>query len=152
MQTEERTIESYFADWESEVFGRGYGKGEPHTLAALKTFFATVGSGEPADRQNCYNFQALEAALSPTVAWLLINTLCQANVIEYGTSPRFAWLTNPGEKLKEFLATKTVDELVYICCAECGDNPGCGPRHCNCGPDGYEEGRACPNPFFYRRR
>lgn len=36
MSEPERTLESYFADWESSAFGLGYGTGEPHTLAALK--------------------------------------------------------------------------------------------------------------------
>lgn len=150
METE-RTLESYFADWETDVFGIGYGSGEPHTLAALKIFFATVGQGEAADRQHCYNYERLEVALTPTVAWLLINTLVKANVIEYGTSPRFAWLTEPGKKLKAFLATKSVDELVDICCAGSDENYYCGPSHCNCGPQGFEEGRVCANPFFYCR-
>jgi hypothetical protein len=149
----ERSLESYFADWETEAFGFGYGSGEEYTLAALKTFFATVGEGEPEDRQHCYDYKKLEAALTPTVAWLLINALCRwkVDVIEYGTSPRYAWLTEPGRKLKEFFALKSVDELVDICCADCGDNPGCGPDHCNCGPEGYEKNRVCPNPFFPRR-
>lgn len=151
METEERTLESYFADWEDHAFGMGYGTGEEHTLAALKTFFATVGQGEPEDRQHCYDYQKLEAALTPTVAWLLINALCkwEVDVIEYGTSPRFAWLNDNGIKLKEFFATKTVDELVAIC-SGAETEYGCGPNYCNCGPDGVV--RVCPNPFFPRRR
>lgn len=150
MTEPERTLESYFADWETEAFGFGYGTGEEHTLGALKTFFATVGKDEPQDRQHCYDYQKLETALTPTVAWLLINVLAKADVIEYGTSPRYAWLTDSGVKLKEFLATKSVEELIDICCADCGENPGCGPTHCNCGPRGYDPIRVCPNPFFQR--
>ena len=149
----DRTLESYFADWESNAFGFGYGTGEEHTLAAIKTFFATVGEGEPDDRKHCYDNRKLEDALTPTVAWLLINALAKwdVDVIEYGTSPRFAWLTKNGVRLKDFLATKSVDELVDICCADCGENPGCGTNHCNCGPRGYDKERVCPNPFFPRR-
>lgn len=153
MSDAERTPESYFADWESHAFGFGYGSGEGHILAAVKTFFATVGKDEPADRQHCYDYQKLEAALTPTVAWLLINALAKwdVDVIEYGTSPRYAWLTDNGIKLRDFIAAKSVEDLADICCADCGENPGCGPRTCNCGPHGYDENRVCPNPFFPRR-
>lgn len=147
----ERTLESYFADWESEAFGYGYGSGERHTLGALKSFFQAIGRD---DNPDAYEYEKLDAAVGKTVAWLLINTLCQwkIDVIEYGTSPRYGWLNVHGVKLKHFLASKSVDELVDICCADCGENPGCGVNHCNCGPDGYDDKRVCPNPFFPRRR
>ncbi|GAG02270.1 unnamed protein product, partial [marine sediment metagenome] len=37
-----KTIEEQFIDWESEVFGFGYGSGEEHILKALKEFFETI--------------------------------------------------------------------------------------------------------------
>ncbi len=145
----DRSIESYFADWEGEAFGFGYGTGEPHTLAALKAFFAAIGRD---DSPTAYDYEKLEAAVGATVAWLLINILCKWNidVIEYGTSPRYGWLTKNGEKLQAFLATKSVDELLEVCCVA-ETEYGCGPNTCNCGPEGYDEKRVCPNPFFPRR-
>lgn len=146
-----KTIEQNFIDWETNVFGYGYGTGEEHTLASLKMFFATIGT-DP-ERPNSYDYQKLEAALGPTVAWLLINTLCKhgVDIIEYGTSPRFAWLTPQGVALKDFLASKSVEELVELCCSRSEDDFPCSPTSCNCGPDGYEEGRKCPNPFWICR-
>lgn len=140
-----KTIEHNFADWESETFGYGYGTGEPHTLRALKAFLEAVGrDGLP----NGYEYEKLEEAVTAPVAWLLINRLCQVDILEYGTSPRFGWLTREGEALKAFTETKTVGELVDICCDRSEDNPGCGSDSCNCGPNGYEEGRVCFNPFW----
>lgn len=145
-----RTLESYFIDWEGETFGYGYGSGEPHIIPALRTFFELC---PPLDaKQRAYDYFALESALTPTVAWLLINILGRAKVIEYGSSPRHAWLTDRGYHLRAFVLSKTADELVTLateydlvakfCCSE---------THCNCSsPMGYVEGAICPNPFFAR--
>lgn len=138
-----------FADWESTAFGFGYGTGEGHVLAALKTFFETV---RERDGSQVYDYRELEAAMPPATAWLLINRLCQIDVIEYGTSPRFAWLTEEGRRLKEFITSKTVDELEAICCERGDDFNVCYPDACNCGPEGYEEGRVCVNPFWPDKR
>ncbi len=144
-----RTLESYFVDWESEVFGFGYGTGEPHTIPALRTFFVLCPPPD-ADHRG-YDYQALEHALTPTVAWLLINALGKADIIEYGTSPRYAWLTEKGYRLREFMLSKTPDELVALVCEFDQEQPHCGPRNCNCGPNGYREG-PCPNPFYHDNR
>lgn len=145
-----KSIEDSFRDWESNVFGFGYGSGEEHTLAALKTFLATVGEGEPEDRARCYDYKKLEAACGPQVAWLLINTLAhhRADMFNYGTSPRFGWLEPTGERLKAFVVGKTVDELVAICCEGDENYNVCYPDACNCGEGGYEKGRKCLNPFW----
>lgn len=140
-----KSIEHNFADWESATFGLGYGTGESHVLRALKAFFDAFGVD---DRPMSYDFEKLEEAVTAPVAWLLINRLCQVDIIEYGTSPRYAWLTPEGEALRVFIDSKTVGELVDICCDRSEDNPGCGPDTCNCGPNGYEEGRVCYNPFW----
>lgn len=142
-----KAIEESFIDWEAYVFGFGYGTGEDHTLAALKTFMATVGRD---DSEGAYDYRKLEEALSPTVAWLLINILCRhaVDIIEYGTSPRHGWLTPQGEALKVFLADRSVDQLVELCCASPGEHNYCYPDACNCGLHGYEKGRKCLNPFW----
>lgn len=137
-----KTIEQNFADWESTAFGFGYGTGEEHILRALKAFFDAFGVD---DRPNSSDYRRLEEAVTAPVAWLLINRLCQVDIIEYGSSPRFAWLTPEGEALREFMATKTVSELEEIVGSH---NEHCYPDACNCGPEGYDEGRLCYNPFW----
>lgn len=136
-----KTLDENFADWEGHVFGFGYGSGEPHTVPALRRFFALCP-----DKAG-YDFEVLERELTPTVAWLLINALAKADVLEYGTSPRFAWLTARGLALKAYLATKTDDEAIELCCYS-SDYVPCYPDACNCGPNGYEDGRKCVNPFW----
>src|ERR1700754_195307 len=129
-----KTIEQHFADWESHAFGFGYGSGEEHIMSALKGFFAAFGAN---DRAASYEYGKLEQSVTPAVAWLLINRLCQLDVIEYGTSPRFGWLTREGEALKAFVDSKSADELTEIAAGHDEDNPGCYPDACNCGPNGY---------------
>lgn len=109
-----KTIEQNFVDWEAHVFGFGYGTGEPHTLGALKSFMYAVGRE---DHAHAYDYTKLETAVGAVPAWLLLNILCHADIIDYGSSPRFGWLTSRGERLKDFLATKSVEELVALCCA-----------------------------------
>ena len=140
-----KSLENHFVDWHGDVFRYGYGTGEPHTLPALKAFFAAFGDDW---RANSYDYRVLENAVSPAVAWLLINILCKADVIEYGTSPRFAWLTPEGERVKEFIDSKSADELVELTTSWDENYIHCYPDACNCGPNGYEEGRKCDNPFW----
>ena len=135
----------YFCDWESHVFGYGYGTGEEHVLRALKTFFANTTIDHDSDGPRGYSYETLEAALTPPVTWLLINTFCHADIIEYGTSPRYAWLTEQGERLKTFVDSKTIEELENIC-GPAPDYYTCSPHHCNC-DDG-----PCDNPFWVSRR
>lgn len=145
-----KTLDQSFVDWESHAFGFGYGTGEPHTLAALKAFMAAVGRD---DLPNAYDYEKLEAAVTPTVAWLLINTLAghKIDLIDYGTSPRFGWLSPEGERLKAYVDSKTVDELVDLVCGDHEPGDYCSPTSCNCGPKGYENGKKCPNPFWVCR-
>jgi hypothetical protein len=141
-----KTIEDYFTDWESSAFGFGYGTGEAYILPALKRFFELcLMPGEGG-----YDYRILEAELTPTVAWLLINALArhQVDAIEYGTSPRYGWPTPRGVALKNFLASKTADELYDLAAGQTEDYVRCYPDACNCGPKGYEAGRVCGNPFW----
>lgn len=133
--------QKHFRDWEAHVFGYGYGSGETYTYPALKAFFAAID-------ERTYDHHALCAAVTPVAAWLLINTLCHADIIEYGTSPRFGWLTPKGEKLKAYLDAHTIEEL-YEARRLSGDEfPECYPDACNCGPNGWEKGKRCYNPFW----
>ena len=139
-----KTIDENWIDWEGHAFGFGYGSGEPHTIAALKRFM------ELAPVDGAYDYAVLESELTPTVAWLLINLLCRSDVdmLEYGTSPRYAWLTARGKALKAYMATKSIDDLVELTCGHDEDYAICYPDTCNCGPNGYEAGKRCPNPFW----
>jgi hypothetical protein len=130
-----KTPDDYFADWEASVFGFGYGSGEEHILPALKQFMdaaEAAGGGT-------YDYRELEASLGPVVTWLLINALCHADIIEYGSSPRFGWLTEHGAALKVYLAGRTLDQLAD---ALSDYDEHCYPNHCNCD---LEE---CSNPFW----
>jgi hypothetical protein len=142
-----KTLDENFIDWEGNTFGFGYGSGEPHTIPALKRFF------ELCQENGAYDYQLLECELSPTVAWLLINILAsdRISVLEYGTSPRYAWLTDEGAALKKFFASKTPDELVSLATEYDHNYVHCYPDACNCGPDGYAKGAVCKNPFWKRR-
>ena len=140
-----KPIEQSFSDWESHVFGFGYGTGEEHIFRSLKGFFDAFGNDAGPES---YDHEKLETAVGAPVAWLLINVLCRFDIIEYGTSPRYGWLTPEGKRLREFVAGKTVGELEEIVCSRTEDNPPCAPDCCNCGPNGYEKGKVCPNPFW----
>lgn len=145
-----KTMDEYFRDWEASAFGFGYGTGEEHILPALKRFLALCATGSTG---RCYDHAEVSRELTPTVAWLLINALCKADVIEYGSSPRYGWLTEHGEQLQAYVATKTADELYDIACKYNSDDYiVCYPDACNCGPNGYEDGRVCDNPFWPDRR
>jgi hypothetical protein len=137
-----KSIEHSFRDWEGNAFGLGYGTGEPHTLAALKTFL------EACPESGGYDYQLLEAKCGPAVAWLLINRLCRIHIFEYGTSPRYAWLTDTGKRLKEFVGARSVEQLYEIVMGPDDDYDPCYPGTCNHGPEGYVEGRKCINPFW----
>lgn len=147
MTTPTKTHEDHFRDWESHAFGFGYGTGERHVLAALKDLFAAWGDD---GRPYSYDYKKLESAVTPTVAWLFINALCRHDVdaIEYGISPRYGWLTDHGQRLKAFVDRKSADELYEICGGYTEDYVHCYPDACNCGPNGYEAGRKCANPFW----
>lgn len=141
----EKTIEENFRDWHGNIFSFGYGSGEPHTIPTLKKFLELCNRGA---YNHQYDFSILEKELTPPVAWLLINILCKPDVdiLEYGTSPRFAWLTKKGERLKEFVSSRTNEELLDIACRYDENYHSCYPDVCNC--DGYVEGKICYNPFW----
>lgn len=142
--SKQKTLEEHFRDWESNFIGYGYGSGEPYTIPALRTFLALCNEGAYG---HSYDFEKLESALGGATAWLLISILAKADILEYGTSPRFAWLTEKGERLKEFVLSRSDDELLSIVCDH-DDYIPCYPDSCNCGPKGYEKGRVCQNPFW----
>lgn len=140
-----KTIEESFRDWESYVFGFGYGSGEPVVLGLLKHFFHIMAHDDP--RHPSYDYQVLESALGAGQTWLMINALCHACIIDYGTSPRHGWFTFEGQRLCDFVRGHSADSLVSMCESD-ESTDSCEPHCCNCGPNGYEEGKHCDNPFW----
>lgn len=138
-----KTLEQNFQDWEGNVFGFGYGSGEPHTVPALKKFLSLCEAPN-----GSYDYNVLERELTPAVAWLLMNALGHADIIEYGTSPRFGWLTEKGRALKEFTDARDEDTLIELATSRTEDDMPCSPGACNCGPNGYQAGVKCVNPFW----
>ena len=98
-----KTEAQFFLDWEKAVFGYGYGTGEQHTIKALKDFLSSFDKS--------YNYEELEQKLGFEITWLLINILAKDDVLEYGSSPRFAWLTSKGELLQNFVKEHTLVQL-----------------------------------------
>lgn len=130
-----RKIEDkHFIDWEGEIFGYGYGTGEEYTLLALKMFFDTLTE----DRN--YDYEQLEKKMGHMTAWLMINILCHADIIEYGPSPRFGWISKKGKLLGEYIKGKTVDEL-YDKINTDENYIHCYKGICNCD-------KPCNNPLF----
>ena len=140
-----KSLEDYFIDWESTAIGFGYGSGEPFTIPALHRFM------ELCPREGCYRYEVLEECLGGAIFWLLVSVLCKAQILEYGTSPRAAWLTNEGRSLRDFVLSKSPEELVEIVTRFDENYIVCYPDSCNCGPNGYQEGVICANPFWHRR-
>lgn len=139
-----KTIDDYFSDWGKSVFGFGYGDRERHIIPAIKTFMSSFGTEYGAKN---YDYEKLERACGATVAWLMINALCRAEIIEYGSSTRFGWLTDEGERLRDYIIGHSSDHLVKTA-IQSTDYIPCYPTACNCGPSGYVEGKKCSNPFW----
>lgn len=100
-----------FKGWEQEAFGYGYGTGEEPVLTAVRDFFAWVE--EEGDVKK-YDYEVMENKLGKTVAWLLINVMCKTGIIEYGTSPRYGWLTAKGRELMDFFGENPLEEMYDI--------------------------------------
>ncbi len=138
-----KSLEQYFADWVGDTIGFGYGTGEPHLIAAVRRFLELTPEGEP------YDYRMLETELTPAVSWLLICLFGHHDLIEYGVSPRFAWLTASGKRLRAFMLSKTIDDLVGMARRSPDDEVSeCYRNACNCSLDGSPAGRRCPNPFW----
>ena len=99
-----KTIDQYFYYWESHVFGYSHGTGEKYIIPELQKFMSIIPEVES------YDYKEIEKNMSPLITWLFINILCHANIFEYGTSTRYAWLTECGKVLKNYLLNKTYPE------------------------------------------
>ncbi len=127
--------DKYFIDWESQVFGYGYGSGEEYIFDGLKAFFSCV------KKDGCYEHEVIEKSLGGLSCWLFINILCRADIIDYGTSPRYVWLSDKGKILKEYIESKTTEELYKMTNVD-ESYAHCSKEHCNC------TGEKCNNPLF----
>lgn len=143
----QKTLEDYFRDWEGEAFGYGYGTGEFHIVPVLHKFMSLC---EPKEYGK-YDYEVLEKELGAATAWLLINVFCRHDIIEYGISSRVGWLTKEGNRLREFVCSKTPDELYEIVMNDADEVCLCYRNACNCGENGYQEGVLCKNPFWKDR-
>lgn len=130
-----KTEEDWFRDWHSEYMGYGYGTGEQHTIPALKLFLGSI------PEEGAYDYRELEEAMDPAALWLLIGILCACDVIEYGGSPRFGWLSTRGKWLKGFCDGKSDQELYGIATMDTTCYTPCFSDQCQC-PE------PCNNPMF----
>lgn len=130
-----------FAEWEGATFGFGYGSGEGPVFAILQEFRRLLEDGRS------YDYRKLEEAFDPPAAWLLINALCKSDTVEYGTSPRFGWLTHDvGAPLFAFLAQFNDAQSLYdahlAASREIDDMEQCGDR--------ATDGAWCCRPLAHR--
>lgn len=130
-----------FIDWFAEHISHGYGTGEQYTIPCLKLFL------ENCPEDGNYDFEVIQNVVGKAETWFLMSIFGKTDVINYGTSPRYGWLDDKGKLLKQYVDGKTVDALYGLVMTD-GDYVHCGPTYCNCGPNGYEKDRKCPNPLF----
>ena len=134
--------DKHFREWEQVTFGYGYGTGELHILPILHAFFAALEDG------SAYNASHFVAQWGGAVTWLLLNALLHGGILEYGTSPRYGWLTPQGERLREYVLSKTPKDLYDIATMDVDyDHPLCSRSFCNC-PDGSDTQGCRHNPLF----
>ncbi len=105
--------EKFFINWISDNLGYGYGTGELYTISTLKNFLTMIPD-ECDDRS--YDYRNIEKVMGGPVTWLMIDKLCSCDIVEYGCSPRFAWLTDKGKKLRIFVMSRTSEELISLVC------------------------------------
>ncbi len=141
-----KTQDQYFVDWESFAFGFGYGTGEPHLIPVIKDFLEHLASKRP------YDYREIEAKFGPVVGWMMINKMCELDVIEYGTSPRGGWLTEHGQRLADYVSERSAEQLIDLVTEFPDGYIHCYPDACNCGPQGYDTKAVCDNPFWEKRR
>lgn len=89
--------EQEFCEWYGEVLGYGYGTGDVHYCNNLRHFFWLAAQPGP------YDYNEMERDMGAAVFWLLLNTLCNAGVVDYGTSPRAGWLSPEGRRIADFV-------------------------------------------------
>lgn len=137
-----KAADDYFRDWMTQTFGWYHGSRRERLIRDLAAFLAEV----PGDRP--YEYERLVAAVGPLAAWMLIDKLYRAGVLAYNSSPRSAYLTEAGVALKHYVSSRSAGDLLEIVPKVADDYRYCTPGDCNCGPDGFDPDRVCPNPFW----
>jgi len=134
-----------------------YGSGEQYVVPALKEFlsyykreaFAPLGIDEFVTNLS----QPPLATLTPATIWMLVNTLNAFDILDYGTSPRYGWLTDQGFELKKYLDDNTVEHILDVLFQEHESTKGImfpcshGDIMCCCEDRDDEKGIRCINPF-----
>lgn len=83
-----------------------YGDIEPHLDAYLPKFFAVevkeVGFND-------------EHSMNTLEFWFVVSWLVKMDFLEYGTSPRGAWLTREGQEFKNYVLStpKPITNIIY---------------------------------------
>jgi hypothetical protein len=95
--------------------------GAPHVSRALKGLCEVVPLG------GC-DCQIVERALTAPVAWLMINALRHADIIEQGPSMRSIRFTDRGVFLAEFVRVRSVENLAELIDESASETPSpcCG--------------------------
>jgi len=141
-----KSDDQFFIDWESMVFGYGYGTGEQYTLHTVIKFFRSLN-----DDGRSYDYEKVERLLGKEIAWLMINIFCKNNLIDYGTSPRHGWLSSSGLALAKYIKSKSSEDLYHVVMNDDAyremDIGYCNKRTCNCYPD-QMNGICRTNPFI----
>lgn len=140
-----KTADDYFRDWVTEAFGGRYGLQRERLIHTLTIFLADA----PID--GSYDYEKLETTIGSLSAWNLIELLNHAGILSYASSARCASLTEAGVALKRYVGSRSVDALIRTITTVDDDYRYCLPDACNCGPDGFDPDRVCPNPFWPRQ-
>jgi hypothetical protein len=145
---EEVVTDKHFREWEQEAFGFGYGTGEAYILPILSRFFRALTHGVGSHNAGHYDAERLAAQLGDAHTWFLLNVLCRMDVIAYGTSPQYGWLTTLGQRLFSYVRVRTPHQL-YAIVTQDGEpaQPLCSRTSCHC-PDGSDTQGCQHNPLF----
>lgn len=137
----------YFIDWYHSELGYGYGTGDEYYCKALIDFFQLLRQAN-VDEVFQYNYKKLENEMGGAAAWFIINIMCGSDLVEYGTSPRYGWLTPSGELMRDLLAEYNADSLYELVCTS-HEYTTCMKDYCNHTDAGNKGCKG--NPFFYTR-
>lgn len=134
-----KSLADYFVDWYGSALGFGYGTGDVYYCEALTKFFKNV-DGE----QGSYKFEDMEKKVGKDAFWFLISIFGNSDFIEYGTSPRYGWLTEKGKLARQFV--NHIGEDLYDEVNRDSDYIECYKDYCN-HTDNNEKGCKL-NPFW----
>jgi len=164
LKISEKTLDNYFYDWFGEVFGYLYGTGEQYVVPALKEFlsyykreaFAPLGIDELVTNLS----QPPLTTLTPATIWMLVNTLNAYDILDYGISPRYGWLTDEGFELRKYLDDHSVRHILDVLFQEhestknvmMSCNVGTTIYSCSCEDRDVDKGIRCINPFINPER